>query len=193
MDPDRRSNTNLAVEEAILWQIEQKTDCRNISKLPVQLHMKTVEPEEAPTLADLYAGTFDTYPTPVTDPEYLGKTMGTGTVYIGVYDHGRMISAASGIIDRNNLAAEISDCATHPEYRGMGLMQILIAAVETELSRRGVIALYSLARAMSPGMNSVLYKSGYTFRGRFINNCHICGRFEDMNLWTKGYGTIMDI
>ncbi|MDK2821144.1 MAG: beta-lysine N6-acetyltransferase [Clostridia bacterium] len=82
-------------------------------------------------------------------------------------------------------AAEISDYATNPDYRGHGLMRILTSAIEDELKRSGIISIYSLARAISRGMNSALYKCGYTYRGKFINNCHICGKFEDMNLWTK--------
>lgn len=34
-------------------------------------------------------------------------------------------------------------------------------------------------------MNRVLVQHGYAYSGRLVNNCDICGGFEDMNLWAK--------
>jgi len=185
LDFGRRSSPNLAEEEAIIWKIEKNGNPKEIPELPPHLQLKKVTPDKAQDLADLFAEIFKTYPTPVTDVEYLRKTMAEDTIYIAIYDDDKMVSIASGIIDKKNMAAEISDYATRLEYRCKKLMSIIISALEAELTKMGIKSLYSLARAMSPGMNRSLYKAGYKFRGRFINNCNICGRFEDMNLWTK--------
>jgi hypothetical protein len=34
-------------------------------------------------------------------------------------------------------------------------------------------------------MNTALARLGYRFRGRLMNNCHIMGGFEDMNIWVR--------
>ncbi|MDN5362387.1 MAG: beta-lysine N6-acetyltransferase [Moorella sp. (in: firmicutes)] len=185
MTPERRRPLRLAEEELILWRTEKKRLQQEVPELPPPFYLKKVLPEEAPQLARLYGATFVSYPTPVTEVDYLYQSMAADTVYMAVFNGDGLVSAASGVMDKDNLAAEISDCATRPEYRGQGLMRILIKALETELRAKGIITLFSLARALSLGMNSALYQSGYTFRGRFINNCHICGQFEDMNLWTR--------
>nr|WP_315989693.1 hypothetical protein [Desulforamulus aquiferis] len=37
-------------------------------------------------------------------------------------------------------------------------------------------------------MNLVLHRLGYTFRGTLVNNCHIGGSYEDMNIWVRFNG-----
>ena len=34
-------------------------------------------------------------------------------------------------------------------------------------------------------MNIVFAKHDYVYGGRLINHCHICGQFENMNIWCK--------
>ncbi|TDA64050.1 MAG: hypothetical protein D9V47_14435 [Clostridia bacterium] len=97
----------------------------------------------------------------------------------------KLVSAASAEIDQGNLVAEVTDCATRLSFRGRGCIRVQIAALEAELTRRGLLTAYSLARATSPGMNAALHRMGYTYQGRLRNNCHICGSYEDMNLWVK--------
>ncbi|MDN5347956.1 MAG: beta-lysine N6-acetyltransferase [Clostridia bacterium] len=186
LDPKRRYSPELAWEEEILWQLEKKKGNKKRGELPGDFYLKLATPEDVPKLARLYAETFETYPTPLAQPEYIYRTMSRDTLYLAIYEGENLASAASGVIDWENMAAEISDCATRPEYRGLGLMQVLTGAIEEELVKRKVIAIYSVARATSLSMNTVFSKAGYSFRGRLLNNCHICGRFEDMNLWTKG-------
>jgi len=97
----------------------------------------------------------------------------------------KIVSAASADMDYTNLNAEITDCATYPEYRGQGLLSNLVYSLEQDLTQKGFYTLCSLSRAMNPGINSVLFKHGYKYTGRLISNCHICGGFEDMNIWVK--------
>jgi len=80
---------------------------------------------------------------------------------------------------------EMTDFATHPEFRGMGFGVFLLQQMETAMRRRGFIAAYTIARAISPGMNIVFAKQGYLYGGSLINNTNICGRLESMNIWYK--------
>lgn len=133
----------------------------------------------------LFSTVFSTYPSPVYDEEYLRKTMQEKVLYkIAIHD-GKIVGVASADMDKENLNAEITDCATYPDYRGRGILSDIFYALELELKNRGFITLYSLSRAINPGINIVLSKHNYEFTGRLINNCNICGTFEDMNIWVK--------
>lgn len=139
----------------------------------------------AEELAALYDSTFKTYPTPLNNPEYVKQVMANHVEFLLVMDNGNIISSASA---ERNLAynnAEMTDCATLPQYRGKGLMRFILDRLEGSMQQKGLQVIYSLARARSVGMNMVFRKLGYQYTGRMINNCHICGKFEDMNLWVK--------
>ena len=47
---------------------------------------------------------------------------------------------------------------------------------------------YTIARAISPGMNITFAKAGYKFSGTLINNTNISGGIESMNVWYKSLG-----
>jgi putative beta-lysine N-acetyltransferase len=79
----------------------------------------------------------------------------------------------------------MTDFATRADQRGLGLAQHLLAALESDMERRGILNLYTIARARSAGMNRVFYNRGYDWTGTLVNNCHIAGRFEDMHVWCR--------
>ncbi len=81
--------------------------------------------------------------------------------------------------------AEMTDFATLPETRGLGLAQHLLSALENDMVERGIYNLYTIARARSAGMNRVFFNGGYSWTGTLVNNCHIAGDFEDMHVWCK--------
>lgn len=136
-------------------------------------------------MVKLFSDVFSTYPSPVYDEEYLKQTMNEKVLYkVAVYNE-KIIGIASADMDKENLNAEITDCATYPVYRGKGVLSNIISSLESDLKNMGFISLYSLSRAINPGVNIVLSKHNYKFTGRLINNCNICGDFEDMNIWVK--------
>lgn len=141
--------------------------------------------EHVNELVELYRNTFSSYPSPLLDIEYVHNVMQTHVTFYGVFVGDILVSAASAEVDHRNRNSEITDCATLPEHRGKGLLSNLIMLLEKEMWVQKIAALYSLARAGSYGMNAALCRLGYEYKGRFINNCHIGGRYEDMNLWVK--------
>jgi putative beta-lysine N-acetyltransferase len=136
-------------------------------------------------MVKLFTDTFFTYPSPVYDENFIRETMNEKVLYKVAVENGKIISVASANMDKYNLNAEITDCATYPQYRTKGILSNLIYALELDLRDMGFITLYSLSRAINPGINFALSKHNYKFRGRLINNCDICGGFEDMNIWVK--------
>ncbi|HBX23246.1 MAG TPA: putative beta-lysine N-acetyltransferase [Desulfotomaculum sp.] len=184
-DFERSQSQYQEQEEDILTQIKN-TQHRSATKmLPAGLKLNRIDPDQAEDLVALYRQIFSSYPSPLLDPDYVFKVMTTHVCFWGVFKGDTIISAASAEMDLVNCNAEITDCATLPVYRGQGLLSHLISVLEKEMQARKIGPLYSLARAGSYGMNAALDRLGYAYRGRFINNCHIGGRFEDMNLWTK--------
>lgn len=144
------------------------------------------EESHIPGLVALYRRVFKTYPSPLTHPDYIQQTMRRNIIYRAFSDPtGHIVAAASADLNHKDSNAELTDCATLPEHRGAGMMQHLIASLETDLREHGILTGYSLARARSHGMNRVFYSLGYEYSGRLINNCDIQGEYEDMNIWVK--------
>ena len=147
--------------------------------------IRTAAQRDIGEIAALFSTVFSTYPTPVYDEEYLRQTMNGKILYKVAEYEGKIIGIASADMDMENRNAEMTDCATYPEYRGKGVLSNIIYELESELKNRNFITLYSLSRAVNTGINMVLCKHQYKYRGRLINNCNICGAFEDMNIWIK--------
>ncbi|MCX7709482.1 MAG: putative beta-lysine N-acetyltransferase [Clostridia bacterium] len=147
--------------------------------------VRKAKESDIPQMIAIFTETFKTYPSPVYNAEYLKNVMEDQVLFMVAEDKGRIVSIASAELDIRNSNAEITDCATYPEYQGKGLLTLLIHCLQSELSDRGFHTLYSLSRAIHPGINKALRKCGYKYGGRLIKNCHICGDFEDMNIWFK--------
>ncbi|MFP4416745.1 MAG: putative beta-lysine N-acetyltransferase [Chitinivibrionales bacterium] len=142
-------------------------------------------PEEAEEMAQVYGVVFKSYPFPIYDPAYIRKTIEENVVYFAVRYEGKIVALSSAEMDEHARAAEMTDFATLPAFRGKGLATILLGLMEDEMKRRDVPTVYTIARAMSFGMNAVFAKHGYTFDGTLINNTNISGNIESMNVWWK--------
>lgn len=140
---------------------------------------------DAVEMATVYRTVFDTYPFPIHDPEYIVRTMRENVVYFGVRKDRRLIALSSIEADMENRNAEMTDFATLPEYRGGGLAKYLLQKMEKEFLRMGLITAYTIARAVSFGMNLTFSGRGYTYGGTLINNTQISGALESMNIWYK--------
>ncbi len=145
--------------------------------------------DDIPVLAELYRQTFASYPFPITETEYLARTMAEHVVYFGVFEGDRLVAASSGETDRGALAVEMTDFATLPPYRGQGLARGLLATMDAAMRDRGMRTGYTIARAVSHGMNITFARSGYRFGGTLINNTGISGALESMNVWFRSLRT----
>lgn len=179
----RRLSRRIDDEEVLVQAIRSHP----ILERPLALRLETESATRAQVgeLATLYGATYRSYPTPVSSPAFLRRSIEGGNIYRFVRKAGQIVSAAAVEIDVRASAAEMTDCVTLPPARNLGLMSGLLENLEADLRARGIRTAFSLARAMSVGMNTVLHDLGYEFSGRMINNCQIDGSFEDMNLWTK--------
>jgi putative beta-lysine N-acetyltransferase len=142
-------------------------------------------PADAERLSEFYSRIFETYPSRISEPKYLAKQIKSGIPYLYARIDGQIVSAIGAELDPFNLSAELSDCATDPAFAGQGYMLQLYRSMENKLAAMGYRTVFTLARALSTGMNLVAARSGYRFSGQLINNCNICGDYGTMNLWVK--------
>ncbi|MGE7603763.1 putative beta-lysine N-acetyltransferase [Peribacillus sp. NPDC097675] len=182
---ERRNSSYWVKEDQILASVQRLPLKVGLDAPPPTYHGRKALETDAVMLARLYRTVFEVYPTPMNDPLYVKKCMESGTVFY-IFEHeGVIVSAASAEINDLYHNAEITDCATLPEYRQYGLMKHLIEKLERYLISHGVYCIYSIARSLSFGMNAALHQHGYRYRGRLANNCFIFDKMEDMNVWVK--------
>lgn len=184
IDKNREVPLHKEEEDEILYQcvFERK---KHFSAGKTKYIVRNAELIDIPQMVQLFIKVFETYPSPVFNGDYLKSVMNKQVFFKVAVENEKIISIASADTDTHNMNAEITDCATYPEHRGRGILTNLIQSLEHDLKNRGFITLYSLSRAINPGINKSLSKLDYRYGGRLVNNCHICGGFEDMNIWVK--------
>ena len=136
-------------------------------------------------MAKIYSKVFATYPFPINDPNYLLETMESHVAYFGIEKDNELIALASAEMDKKSQSVEMTDFATLPDRRGKGFAVHLLTEMEKYTKQIGIKTAYTIARAVSPGMNITFAKLGYSYGGRLINNTNIAGSIESMNVWHK--------
>lgn len=181
-----RLTSNSLMEETLLVEsiMEQEISSNKDANLEGFTFRKAVR-DDIPKLIELYQSIFETYPSPLIHADYLESIFGLESIFCVAEKDGKIVAAASAELDIEHLAAELTDCATHPEARGKGLMSNLLKLLEQIIFEKGFVCSYTMARAKSFGMNSIFYQLGYEFLGRLVNNCDIYGAYEDMNIWGR--------
>lgn len=185
LDEERARNPLQVEEDHIVTELLGK-ERRAPRALPPGCEIRPAREEDLPQMIELFSGAFSTYPSEITNPVYLRSHMGSqGGIYHLAVEGSRIAGIASAEIDGAHLNAELTDCVTRPECRGQGILQHLLASLEEELASRGISCAYSLSRAHHPPINHSFYARGFDYCGRMVNNCQMCGSFEDMNIWVK--------
>lgn len=183
-EPSRYISTDLPAKMELLNKI-LVMPAKPPGQLPPGYSMRLANPDDASPLAELFRQVFVTYPTPLDQTEYVLSSIQSGVPFIIATHHDTIVSCASAEIDRNNNNAEMTNCATLEQHHGLGLMSILLHTLEQYITKMGYKCLYSLARSSEFGINLIFYRLSYHYRGTLVNNCHICGKWEDMHLWVK--------
>ena len=150
-----------------------------------EFYYKICEISDANKIVDIYKNVFKTYPFPIHDINYIEKTMKENIVYFGIWKDDEIVSVSSSEMDIKSQNAEMTDFATLPEYRGRGFAGYLLQCMENEMQTKNVRVTYTIARAISYGINILFSKSGYSYTGTLLNNTNISGNIENMNIWYK--------
>lgn len=149
------------------------------------LSFRVADKNDAGELAKLYKQVFATYPFPIFDEAYLRKTMEDNIRYFSIFYRDRIIAASSAEMDPEMKHVEMTDFATHPDFRGKNLSGYLLCRMEEDMIKEGMKISYTIARALSYPINSVFTRAGYFYSGTLLNNTNISGSFESMNVWYK--------
>lgn len=183
--PERKYNSNKKEISAILETAFKKANIDEVPKLKEAFYYQKCTAQDVEQMADLYKKVFTTYPFPIHDPNYLIKTMDNDVEYFGIWEKDTLIALASSEKDIHGQNAEMTDFATLPEYRGNNLSVFLLKRMEEEMKTQEIKTVYTIARAVSYGMNITFSKLGYNYGGTLINNTNICNNLESMNVWYK--------
>ncbi|APH39164.1 putative beta-lysine N-acetyltransferase [Methanohalophilus halophilus] len=182
---EHRQEDTQAEDDRIISTARGKAGDIMKPELPESFLIRICTEADVPAMAEIYAKVFPTYPFPIQDPAYLKETMEDNVVYFAVENEGDIVALSSSEIDFENWNAEMTDFATLPQFRGMGLSTYLLSKMETEMNKKGILTLYTIARAASYGMNTVFARLGYEFTGKLVQNTNISGNLENMNVWYK--------
>lgn len=181
----RIQSSKLFEESKLIEEIIYNSRQDKKRALDENIEIITGRAEHIPHLIYIYRSVFETYPSPLTNPDYIESIMGPEMLFKIAYRDGHPVAAASADISRKYSNAEMTDCATIPNAQGKGIMQALLLCLEADILKEGIQTAYTLARATSVGMNRSFFRLNYEFSGRLINNCDIFGQFEDLNIWVK--------
>ncbi|MGD9371793.1 MAG: putative beta-lysine N-acetyltransferase, partial [Desulfobacterales bacterium] len=143
------------------------------------------KPSDAAEMSAIYQQVFKSYPFPIQKQTYLKRMMKEGVLYFCIRIEGKIAAISAAEIDLVNKNVEMTDFATFPKMRGMGLAGMLLSHMDNKTRRLGIKTAYTIARATSHGMNSVFKNSGYTYAGLLKNNSQICGSIQSMTVWYK--------
>ena len=181
----RRLNTGRWETAQVLSAAQAKKGIGEPVPLPGDFASRQAGQGDAEEMAALYREVFDSYPFPIHDPAYIVDTMESHVVYWGVWQGADLAALSSSEMDVAGANAEMTDFATRPGYRGKGLALCLLQQMEAAMAERGIPTVYTIARAVSYGMNITFAKQGYTYGGTLVNNTQISGAIENMNVWYK--------
>ncbi|MEA1945458.1 MAG: putative beta-lysine N-acetyltransferase [Euryarchaeota archaeon] len=185
LQKNRQNSSDQEIIQSVLKTAEEKAALVDSPTLPEPMQWRICRPDDAEEMAEAYRHIFETYPFPIRDPDYLRETMDGNTVYFAVECEEKIVSLASSEMYKEDCHVEMTDFATLPEYRRNGLATFLLSVMEEEMRRQGLKLSYTVARAISYGMNITFSRMGYQYSGTLLNNTNIAGRLESMNVWYK--------
>ncbi len=165
----------LGDDEIVAETQESEVEVRTILALP----------SDAARIAQLIDLTFQDYPTPSHDPAYVASQIENGVPFRFVEVGGKVVACASAELVPDARTAELTDCATLPEYRERGHMKILLADLMWDLEQKGYCSAHTFSRARIPGINVLFKKLGFEHCGSIHQSCRIGDGLEDMNIWIR--------
>lgn len=182
----QREQNEIQIKEILMLSKGKSFQDQTIDDIS-PLRIGVTDLSDAEQMSLLYREVFQTYPFPIHDPKYLSDTMKSHVQYFYVRDGNRMVALSSAEMDLDWSNVEMTDFATLPSYGGMGLATRLLDTMENIMRLKGIKTAYTIARALSVGMNITFAKMGYTYAGTLTNNTNICGNIESMNVWYNHY------
>ena len=171
--------------EEVIEVAQSKNTLDSPPKLRAEFSYEILDKSSASEIADIYKKVFDTYPFPIHNPEYIKKTMDENFIYFGIQEQDKLVGISSSEMDEEEKNVEMTDFAVLPEYRGNSFAVFLLQKMEEKMKAKGINTFFTIARAVSFGMNATFAKMGYHYSGTLVKNTNISGNIESMNIWYK--------
>ena len=186
LDPKRKiENSQEEIEEVMsLTRNKASTKAESVP-IPEGAVLRQCNKNDKEKMSEIYKRVYTSYPFPIDDPEYIAETMKANFYYFCIEIDNKMVALSSFELFGNSNSVEMTDFATLPDFRGKGFAGILLREMESQAMKKGFKTSFTVARAVSPGMNITFAKNGYTYGGRLTNNTNISGKIESMNIWYK--------
>jgi len=185
LKPSRKIMENRELIEKVLKTASAKDTVESPPDLNPKFTFKVADKNDIPEMAELYKQVFKTYPFPIHEESYLEETIDNNVVYFTIRKNHKLVALSSSEMDKEARSVEMTDFATLPDYRGEGFALFLLNRMENEMQHHNIRTAYTIARAVSYGMNIVFSKMGYKYSGTLVNNTNISGNLESMNIWWK--------
>lgn len=160
-----------------------------IRELPSGYELHEATQADCQDLAALFGEVFPTYPFPISEENFLKDNLNNNVRYFLIRKGSHLVAASAAEMDLQSAAVEMTDFATLPDYRGHSFAQILLDQMEQAMDTQKIRTAFTIARAISYGMNITFGRAGYVFCGTLRNNTNISGRIESMNVWYKQLST----
>lgn len=188
-DPGRSAETLRDAHELALRLARSKDPLpeEQLETLPPGFTMRCASPEDAERISALMNAVFPAYPSELSTRRLRMLMERSLSIFRLIENEdGKLVAVASAEIDHDRKNAELTDCTTHPDYRGKGLSKAILHALHGDLVRDWDIHhVYSIARALETGMNCVFRQLGYHYTGRLVANSHMPEGWESMNIWCR--------
>jgi putative beta-lysine N-acetyltransferase len=149
------------------------------------LEIREALPAEVDAVAECYDSVFVSYPFPIHDPAHIREAQEEGTRFFAVRAGEELVAASAMEPGGAPGTVEMTDFATLPSHRGQGLATKLLGIMDDRAKEAGLRVAYTIARALSFGMNITFARRSYQYAGTLINNTQIAGSIESMNVWYK--------
>jgi putative beta-lysine N-acetyltransferase len=193
LDPPLIIDPAISAKEEKVMEIIKSYNLKFELPVPKEYVVRTAKEKDAPKMAQLYDTVFKSYPTPMNDPQYIVLMMNNYAYYTIVEHNHKIISACAATVLPLFNCAEMTDCATLPEYRRQGLLSYQYSQLIKKMKSKGLQTLFCYSRSVSIGMNLVNIKHGFIYGGCLIQNSNISEQFEktqtgnyaNMNIWYK--------
>jgi len=140
---------------------------------------------DAADISALMSESFESYPFPITEEDYVQKNILSGVRYFGIREGDVLVAVGAAEIDRQNKCVEMTDMVTKKDFREGGLSGRILSGMQVAMKKDGCRTAYTIARAKSPGVNAVFSSQGYFYGGTLRANTNFNGNLENMNVWHK--------
>lgn len=178
----------LQEDKGVLDQALQNTQkvSNSTSQVPsLTQNVDVCQPSDAAEMSSIYRQVFKSYPFPIQNPAFIERMMDAGNFYFCIRVQGKIAALAAAEIDLPHQAAEMTDFATLPQWRGRGFAGRFLRLMHRRIRDMGIQTAFTIARASSSGMNAVFKNCGYHYAGLLKNNSQICGGIQSMTVWYK--------